>query len=259
MNDGPLAGCGVLVTRPEHQSQELARAVEAAGGDVIGFPAIDIVGRESREVIVELAKLPAPDIVVFVSRNAVVHGLAAVGESDARIAAVGPATRDAIERHGVAVDIFPEGGFDSEHLLKHPEFAAAGGKQVLIVRGQSGRELLAETLRERGAKVDYLCVYERRPHVPTPAELDRLESALDAKNIRFLIVMSVDSLECLLAIMPAEALDSLRKVTLVAPSSRVLQTASELIPGIGTKLAGGPQAPEIVDTLIRLAQSGQDS
>ena len=259
MSDAPLGGCGILVTRPEHQSQDLVAAIESAGGFAIGFPAIDIVGRDSRDIIDELTKFPVPDIVVFVSRNAVVHGLAAVGECGAKIAAVGPATRDAIEQQGVAVDIFPEGGFDSEHLLNHPELEDAGGKQVLIVRGQSGRELLAERLRERGAKVDYLCVYERRPHEPTSAELVRLESALDAKNIRFLIVMSVDSLECLLQIMPARALDALRKVTLVAPSNRVLQTASELIPGIETGLASGPQAPEIVDTLIRLAQSEQVS
>jgi uroporphyrinogen-III synthase len=175
------------------------------------------------------------------------------------IAAVGPVTRKAIETAGTAVDVSPDAGFDSEHLLEHVELKDVGGKNVIIVRGQSGRELLAETLGERGANVDYLCVYERRPHKPLPAELRDLESATDAGKIRFVTVMSVDSLQCLLEIMPPKTLNLLRQVTLVAPSTRVLQTASELIPGIETALARGPQAPEMVDTLIRLAQSEQDS
>lgn len=259
MNDSPLAGCGVLITRPAQQSRELAAAVEAAGGEVISFPAIDIVGRDSQAIEEDFAALPTPDIVVFVSRNAVTHGLAAVAERGAKIAAVGPATRDAIEQHGFAVDIFPDNGFDSEHLLKHPDLQDVAGQQVLIVRGQGGRELLAETLRERGAQVSYLCAYERRPHQPRPAELANLEAALDAGKVRFAIIMSAESAECLVEIMPPGALDSLRQATLVAPSTRVLQTASELIPGIESELAAGPQAPEIVDTLIRLAQSGQGS
>ncbi len=259
MNDSPLAGCGVLITRPVQQSRELAAAVEAAGGEVISFPAIDIVGRDSQAINEDFAGLPTPDIVVFVSRNAVTHGLAAVAEHDAKIAAVGPATRDAIEQRGFAVDIFPENGFDSEHLLRHPDLQDAEGKQILIVRGQSGRELLAETLRERGAEVSYLCAYERRPHQPQPAELANLQAALDAGKVRFAIIMSAESAECLVEILPPGALDSLRQATLVAPSARVLQTASELIPGVESELAPGPQAPEIVDTLIRLAQSGQVS
>jgi uroporphyrinogen-III synthase len=259
MSNAGLGGRGVLVTRPVNQSQELAAAIEAAGGEAIAFPAIDIVGRDLHDIEEELAQLPKPDIVVFVSRNAVAYGLAAFEECGAMIAAVGPVTRKAIETAGTAVDVSPDAGFDSEHLLEHVELKDVGGKNVIIVRGQSGRELLAETLGERGANVDYLCVYERRPHKPLPAELRDLESATDAGKIRFVTVMSVDSLQCLLEIMPPKTLNLLRQVTLVAPSTRVLQTASELIPGIETALARGPQAPEMVDTLIRLAQSEQDS
>lgn len=69
-------------------------------------------------------------------------------------------------------------------------------------------------------------------------------------------VMSVETLEYLVQIIPAQALGLLRQSTLVAPGTRVLQTASELIPGIATVLAPGPQAPTIVDTLIRLRQTG---
>lgn len=259
MSEEPLAGLGVLVTRPAHLSQSLAAGIAAAGGQVILLPAIDIVGRDPVAVAADLAAIARPDIVVYVSRNAVDHGPPALLDSAATVAAVGPATKAAIESRGRVVDIVPDNGFDSEALLKHPRLQDVGGQEVLIVRGQSGRELLADTLRGRGAKVTYLAVYERRPHKPLPEELSRLDAALKAESLRFLIVLSADSLRSLTASLPQPLLESLRSITLVAPSPRVLQTASELIPGIETALASGPQAPDIVDTLTRLAQSGQDA
>jgi len=256
VNQGNLGGCGVLITRAQHQAHELKSAIEAADGDTFLFPAIDIVGRDIDEIGRELADLPEPDVVIFVSGNAVAYGLAAVKGKNAKIAVVGPATRATIEAVGVNVDIFPADGFDSEHLLQHDALQDVDGKNIVIVRGQSGRELLANTLGERGASVNHLNVYNRVPHEPTLADLENLGVALNQGSIGYVIVMSVETLECLVQIIPAEDLSLLRHTTLVAPSARVLQTASELIPGIATELAPGPQAPAMVDTLIRLAQTG---
>ncbi len=252
-----LDGVGVIVTRPQHQSAELVAAIEADGGEVIAFPVIDIVGREATDIADDLRKMPPVDIAVFVSRNAVEHGFAAFSQSDTKIAAVGPATRDAIAALGGTPHIVPEEGFDSEHLLRHADLQDVRDKQIVIVRAQSGRELLADTLRERGAKVENLCVYQRKRHEPSAVESENLASRLHAGGARFVIVMSVDSCKFLLQNLPSDCLDHLRKLTLVAPSARVIQTASELIPGIRTELAGGPQAPDIVGTLVSLAQSGK--
>lgn len=259
MNDGGLAGCGVLITRPEHQSQDLVSEIEAAGGKVFRFPTIDIIGRNIDEIGMDFAELVRPDIVVFVSGNAVAYGLAAVKGRHQKIAAIGPATRAAIEAVGVSVDIFPEDGFDSEHLLQHDALQSVDGKSIVIVRGQSGRELLAETLRERGAQVDYLYVYDRIQHEPTLADLENLETALSEGRIGLVTAMSVETLEHLVQILPPRFLRLLRKSTLVAPSARVIQTASELIPGIATVLAPGPQAPAMVSTLIKATKTGQIS
>ena len=259
MSDAALAGCGVMITRARHQAHELKAAIESAGGNAILFPAIDIVGRDLDEIGRELAGLPEPDIAIFVSGNAVDYGLAAMKRTNARIAAVGPATRDAIVSTGVDVDIFPAVGFDSEHLLQHEALQSVRGKCVVIVRGQSGRELLADTLRERGASVHYLCVYERVSHEPTLADLEDVEFALNEGRVSYVTVMSVETLERLVHILPHQSVGLLGKTTLVAPSTRVLQTASRLIPGIATELATGPQAPAMVDTLIRLWQSGKNS
>jgi len=256
VSNGALAGCGVLITRPEHQSHELAAAIGAANGAVYQFPAIDIVGRDLDEIQHDFGTLPAPDIVVFVSSNAVVHGIAVVKGDTAKIAVVGPATRAAVEAAGMAADIYPEVGFDSEQLLEHPALQEVSGRNVLIMRGQSGRELLADTLAERGANVDCLRVYSRIPHEPAPSQLEMLDSILPRGRVHFIIVMSVATLECLVQILPSQSLGLLRQSTLVAPSTRVLQTASELIPGIATELAPGPQAPTMVDTLIRLWHTG---
>ena len=259
MSEAGLAGCGVLITRAQHQAHELKSAIEAAGGNALLFPAIDIIGRDIDEIGRELAALPEPDIVVFVSGNAAAYGLAAVKGKNAKIAVVGPATRAAIESLGVDVDIFPQGGYDSEHLLQHDALRAVEDKNIVIVRGQSGRELLADTLEERGANVHYLSVYDRIPHEPTLADLENLEVALNQGRIRFVIVMSVETLGHLVHILPPQCLTLLRKSTLVAPSTRVLQTAFELLPGISTELAPSPQATDMVDTLIRLTQTGPTS
>lgn len=258
MNDAALAGCGVMITRARHQAHELQAAVEDAGGNAILFPAIDIVGRDVAEIGRNLSAIPQPDIAVFVSGNAVDYGLAAIRATDARIAAVGPATRNAIEATGVHVDIFPAAGFDSEHLLQHDELQDVRGMCIVIVRGQSGRELLANTLRERGAIVHYLRVYARAPHEPSLADLEDVEYALSEGRVSFVTAMSVETLERLVQMLPQQCLGPLGKSTLVAPSTRVLQTASRLIPGIATELAPGPQAPAMVDTLIRLWQAGKN-
>jgi uroporphyrinogen-III synthase len=259
VSEGPLDGCGVLITRPEHQSHELATAIEAAGGDVYRFPVMDIEGRDAAEIRQDFAGLAKPDIVIFVSGNAVAHGFAVAGHAGAKIAAVGPATRAAIGRLGEGVDIFPESGFDSEHLLEHEALQDVRGKNVVIVRGQSGRELLADTLRSRGAQVAYLCVYNRRAHEPTPAEMEELESILRRGCVQFVTVMSAETAQHLAEILTEQSMQLLRKSALVAPGSRVLQTASALIPGIPAVAASGPQAQAMVDTLIDQWQTGWNS
>lgn len=258
MNGKALAGFGVIVTRPEGQADALVCAIEDEGGHVVRFPVIDIVGRDRSEVLGEFARQPNPDIVVFISRNAVTYGKLILGELTASVAAVGPATAEALAAAGCAVDIVAEGGFDSEHLLKHVLMQEVKGKSVTIVRAESGRELLADTLRSRGAEVHYLPVYERRKHVPAERELLALESGLRDGSVHCLTAMSIESLQNFLQLAPATCDEYLRKTLLVAPGKRVIQTARDLIPGIAVAEAPGPQAADMVQTLIAMRQSGQN-
>lgn len=257
MNGGPLAGRRILVTRPEHQADELAAAIEGAGGEAIRFPVLEIIGRTRDIVAQEFAALPEPDICIFVSRNAVEHGLFVIQDSGSAVAAIGPATRDAIEAAGARVTIAADDGFNSEHLLAHPALHDVRGRNVLIVRGDSGRELLANTLRDRGANVSYLSVYRREMRRAPAAELESLAARWRDGDIDCVTVMSVETLENLLEQVPANLHEILRQTPLVAPGARVIQTAMELVPGISAIMASGPQTADMLNALIETLHSGQ--
>lgn len=250
MNESRLDGAGVLVTRPEPLARELIDAVTAAGGEALPFPVIDILPRGADAIAADLAAMPAADIAVFVSRNAVAHGLAALTTSPARVAAIGPATAGALAAAGRPADIVPRQGFDSEHLLAEPAFHDVAGKRIRIVRGEDGRELLARTLRERGAAVDYLAVYRRERHRYSADELAAIERLWNEGRIRFLTAMSVASLENLLELLPATCRDRLHRARLVTPSERVIQTALERIPRVRSLLAAGPGATCMVAAML---------
>ena len=162
----------VLVTRTREQSAGLVRALTAAGAEVIEFPVIDI------EPLPPPAVVPRADWLVFVSRNAVHHGLPVLGErlARARVAAVGSGTAAALAAAGVEDVLVPPTGAPAggAGLLASPELASLDGQVVLVVRGVGGREELAAGLRARGAAVDYLEVYRRGTGSGDGAALARL-------------------------------------------------------------------------------------
>ncbi len=253
MADDDLAGVGVLVTRPKHQAQELVAAVEAQGGSAILFPCIEIVPRETADILSAANQLEEPDITIFVSPNAVKYGLAHAG--NARIAVVGPATAAAIETAGLAVDIRPAAGFDSEHLLATSALQAVRGLKVRIIRGNEGRELIADTLRSRGAKVEYLSVYTRRAPKYSAAELAALEAQWRSGEIDVVTVMSVESLTNFVALLPEWCKKELGQTRLVTPAARVIKQVLDRFPGIPAQLARGPQAKDMVRAIAEHAKT----
>jgi uroporphyrinogen-III synthase len=255
MSDTALKGFGVLVTRPEHQAGELVAAIEDAGGEAIRFPVIEIEPYEAGDVNRCLETLPDADITIFVSTNAVYYGLPyAIGDGSA-IAAVGPSTKTAIEAAGTHVDIYPARGFDSEHLLAEAQLREVAEKNVRIIRGDGGRELLADTLRARGATVDYLPVYRRLPRVYSPSLLSGLEHRWRDGQVNCVVAMSVDTLDKLLEILPSGCLELVARTPLVTPSVRVLQSASDRIPEAKISMAKSPRTGDVVRALIACRQS----
>ena len=250
MTDAVLQDVGVLVTRPRTQAADLVATIEQAGGTTFCFPVIDIAALDENVVTAQAADLPEPDVVIFISRNAVEYGLRYTGAG--RVAVIGPATAAAVEAAGHIVDIQPADGFDSEHLLAEAELQDVAGKHVRIIRGSAGRELLAEELTARGAFVHYLSVYERRLPQVGADMLAKLESRWRRGEISVITVMSVQSFRNLVELLPEWCREQLENTPLVTPASRVLKEALDLYPASRPVLASGPQANEMVQAIIAL-------
>ncbi len=163
-----LNGLRVLVTRPAHQAQGLCDLIESAGGHALRFPLLEIAPPSKVQVVdALLGKLKDFDLAIFVSANAVRSGFARLRVLGAgwpegvQCIAVGSRTARAMEDEGLQHVLSPRQGFNSEALLAMPELIDVQGRRVMIFRGEGGREVLADTLRARGAEVVYAEVYRR--------------------------------------------------------------------------------------------------
>jgi uroporphyrinogen-III synthase len=250
MPELPLQGVGVLVTRPRTQAAELVNAIEVEGGNAYCFPVLEIAPFDELDVRNSVVHLTRPDIVIFVSRNAVEHGIKFTDE--ALIAVIGPATAKAVKAAGRVVDIQPAEGYDSEHLLAQPPLQDVAGKHIRIIRGRNGRELLADELKKRGAIVEYLSVYERRlPDVRSDALAD-LEAKWRQGLINVVTVMSVQSLRNLVELLPDWCIAQLEFTPLVTPAGRVIKEALDRYPSSRPIHAPGPGADDMVQAIIAL-------
>ncbi|VVE50751.1 uroporphyrinogen-III synthase [Pandoraea terrigena] len=216
---GAASLCAIL-TRPDGQAHALVRALHAEGIDTFAFPLLHIAAQTDPDALASLDRalrsLASYALAVFVSPNAVTHGLARLvhlqsldprttsglaaadnagdvgdGAGDfwpaaLPVAVVGPGSVQALADAGIAVPrhrvIVPPGGpaarFDSEALLAQLDLASLAGRRVLLVRGDGGRELLADTLRASGAQVDLVSAYTRRAPAPDAAAWAALEARL---------------------------------------------------------------------------------
>jgi uroporphyrinogen-III synthase len=250
---GSLAGAGVIITRPAGQCEALARMVSSAGGVPLVLPAMEIQATPAaRHWPQELPPINHYQLIIFISQNSVRHGVHYLGGAVAQLAAVGPSTAASLQDAGHPVSITPGAGFTSEALLAHPALQQLAGQNVLIIRGQGGRELLADTLRSRGATVHYLEVYCRERSRVEPAILDRARDLLAQGQIRFVTATSVQTLENTLQLLGPGAQRLLGKAQLVSASDRVLKVAEEL--GIRAAApAKGPSDQDLLQHMLRLS------
>jgi uroporphyrinogen-III synthase len=215
----PLAELTVLVTRPASQAAALCEQIQRHGATAIAFPAVEIV-----PVTADAAS--GHDLIVFVSVNAVAHGVHLIEKSaTARVAAIGKATAAALKQTSLPADIVPEAGFNSEALLAHPDLTLADGAKVLIVRGSGGRELLQESFTSRGLIVETREVYQRdRPSIDD-ATRDVLESRWQNEGIDVVTATSIETLHNLIAMLSERGRTLLREATLLVASRRIADAA----------------------------------
>jgi uroporphyrinogen-III synthase len=246
----PLAGRAIVVTRPERQAAGLAALIESAGGRALRFPVIAIELLRSAELDAVLDRLASCDIAVFISRNAVEQGLARVRERHGwppgvRAAAIGAGTRRALEAEGFAGVIAPEGPADSEALLAEPALGAVAGKRVVIFRGAGGRETLAETLRSRGAVVDYAECYRR---VAPATDLRPLVEDWSRGAVHAVAVSSGEGLANLAGLLGESGRRLLCATPLFVPHARVAEQARSL--GIAEVVVCGAADEEVLAALV---------
>ena len=210
----------VLVTRPAAQADELCEKIKAAGGEAIAFPTIVI------EPVPAAATQQPYDWLIFISANAVNHGLALVNRhTGTRIAAIGKATAAALSAHDVRVDAMPEKYAKTEALLAHPAFANVQTQSVLIVKGVGGRELLHDELTQRGAQVTALEVYRRMQPPVEAALVQQLEQRWSEGEIHIVTLTSVETLDNLTAMLTDTGRKLLQTTPYVTVSERIAEAA----------------------------------
>ena len=237
----------ILLTRAAEQATELGAALEAAGYDVDNLPALAIEPVDAAEITATYTAEPVPDFAIFVSTNAVRHGFAALNlDAATRLVAIGRATADALRETGTA-DVIENPGVRSEDLLNVDEFGGdLAGKRIVIVRGDGGRDVLRETLTDRGADVDMIDVYRRAlPDIPA-GDIEAATTALDGGDYAAVIAMSRASYANLETLLGR---DRLAAATVVTPSYGVLDGRRELGAAERTVLADGPDAESLVVAL----------
>ena len=249
---GPLSGIAVVVTRPVRQGAAFAQQLAALGATPIAWPAIIILPPDDRSALERVhASLDRYDLAFFVSANAAEYGAPPVGRWPARLAAYapGPGTAAALAAVGVPYPRVPETSYDSEGLLALAELADVKGKRAIVFRGQGGRELLADTLRERGATVETVSCYRR---AAPSGDARGLLDALRKHRARALTLTSSEAVDNLMRAAGEAGRAELREIPAFAPHERIADHARAL--GLDARLTSGGDAG-LIAALLEWASS----
>ena len=214
----------IINTRAADQAGKLNKLISQCGWQAVPFPVIKIDPPDGEAEFKQvLSRLNDFQYAVFVSANAVnsvVHSLDRFGfklPESLKIAAIGPGTAFALEQSGISVSYLPEGRFNSEGLIDVLRSESWRQQKVVLFRGQSGRELIQDTLQKWGAQVLAVESYTRQLYV------NGLN--LDAGKADFVVIPSVavlDFLEGNLKTMP-ENQTVIAESTAIAYSSRIAE------------------------------------
>lgn len=217
----PLRGLSVLVTRPQAQAQSLVKQINQLGGRAILLPLLAIRAVETPALLQQqLAHLSDFDLAIFISPNAVQYGMAAIAAAHAslpkKVACIGASSAQRLRELGVRNVLVSTQQSDSEALLALPELCDMQGQRVMILRGDGGRELLGDTLKARGASVEYASCYQRSAALVTLADVLR-----DTPDV--ITVTSSEALSYLRTLLDSHL--ELLATPLFVPHARIAQLA----------------------------------
>ncbi len=225
----PLEQYNILVTRPKHQANTLCELIEQQGWNAIRFPTLEIVALNDGKIRQQIERINQYQWLIFISVNAVNFALSANDGKieqfkQSSIATVGKFTERSLHTIGLPLVLIPDSNFNTEGLLATKEMNNVNGMACLIVRGDGGRETLANTLRERGATVDYMEVYTRK--MPVCNNL-KVANMLKLNSLEVITITSGDALKNLLAMIAEELHDKLILIPLIVISKRIKELAEQ--------------------------------
>ena len=187
----PLYGKTVAVTRAREQASGLAARLRALGAEVVETPVIKIVPLDPPAPDpsqYDLICLTSPNGVRLLFERLAAAGLDARALHGARVAAIGPATARALRARSVLADVMPERAV-AEALVE--ALGDAPVRRALVARAKVARDVLPDALRERGAEVDVLELYET---VAEPLSDEQLEAVRSADYVTFTSASTVANL-----------------------------------------------------------------
>lgn len=240
MANSALQGLRVLVTRPEHQSTDICSQLQMQGAIPVCLPLLEITPVTDTDHGYPLLKQHILDLdlfqqIIVVSPNAARFAGDLIDSYWPQLPigitwhAIGQKTADTLAEYGITARVNPA-GTDSEALLTDTSLQNIAEQRILIMRGEGGRTLLAETLQARGARTEYAELYRRSCPDYTSQQINStIYSSLDA-----VLITSGEALENFFSLLgPSQEHNSQQRgqilsTRLLVPSARVAKLATEL-------------------------------
>lgn len=213
----------VLVTRPEPSGQALCELLTLQGCLGVPFPTIAFIPPPNPPQPIATGQY---DMLIFISPQAVFASQPLLPKKhvNTKMVAVGGGTQAALWGLGFDAPIVPNEEWGSEGLLKLPEMQHVSDKKILIIRGEGGREILADTLQARGAIISHLIAYQSVLPVRDPHPIYEL---MKKKQIHAIVCTSNATVNNLVTLLPSMT-EQLKSLPLVVVSERINHYANAL-------------------------------
>ncbi len=252
----PLFGKRVLVTRAVHQAGSVASLLRDEGAEPVLAPTIAIAPPHDEGPLRDaVTHLDCYDWLVFTSANAVDAFFAALRDAGldaraigrARLCSIGAKTKAALDAHGLRTDLLPADA-RAEGVLEALVPMLGERTRILLPRAEIAREVLPNSLREAGAKVDVVAAYRNVP--PGDAEVRRIRTLVDPEELDAVLFTSSSTVENLCDALGEDAADRLNALALFSIGPVTTKTAEQL----GLRVSGTAQS-QTIESLVAVARA----
>ncbi|MCM3737141.1 uroporphyrinogen-III synthase [Bacillus cytotoxicus] len=198
-----LCGKTVLITRAQQQAKQMSTAVQKQGGIPVEIPLLHITAASHEQFQQVREELSTYEWIIFTSKNGVDFFLDGVKQPlpcTMKIAAVGAKTKQELEHRGYDVHFVPT-AFVAEAFAKEFVNHIGSGARILLPKGNLARDVIREALRNHGAIVRELVVYETAVHLQMR---EQLIDALQSREIDVITFTSPSTVQSFLTLLEGE-------------------------------------------------------